>query len=271
MADELPDAVFHPTATASSPPSSHAARGTRTRSTAARRPRSWPARSSATTPARPCAVARLTIELLRPVPLRPLEVRTRTVRPGKKVQLVEASVFADGTEVARATGAAHPRGRRRVRRRDPDDRLSSRARRLRERFENVGRLTSGPRWRSASARGAIERRRGRRRSGSGSRVPIVAGEETAPLMRVAAAADFGNGIADAPPELNRSRSLASRSSEVITMTGMSRQAVSFCNAATTAKPSISGIIKSSKIKSGLAACKLASACGPFSASWTIHC
>ena len=43
---------------------------------------------------------------------------------------------------------------------------------------------------------------------------------------------------------------ASRSSEVITMTGMSRQSASFCKAATTAKPSISGIIKSSKIKSG---------------------
>src|SRR2546423_711673 len=39
------------------------------------------------------------------------------------------------------------------------------------------------------------------------------------------------------PAFNRSRSLASRSSEVITMTGMSRQAASFCKAATTAKPS----------------------------------
>src|SRR3989440_2547299 len=50
---------------------------------------------------------------------------------------------------------------------------------------------------------------------------------------------------------NRSRSFASRSSEVITMTGMSRQSASFCKAATTAKPSISGIIRSSRITSGL--------------------
>src|SRR6516162_7577152 len=43
---------------------------------------------------------------------------------------------------------------------------------------------------------------------------------------------------------NRARSLASRSSEVMTMTGMSREPASFCKAATTAKPSISGIIRS---------------------------
>src|SRR5262245_3947246 len=40
------------------------------------------------------------------------------------------------------------------------------------------------------------------------------------------------------PAFNRSRSLASRSSEVMTMTGMSRQPTSFCKAATTAKPAI---------------------------------
>src|SRR6266480_1416980 len=53
------------------------------------------------------------------------------------------------------------------------------------------------------------------------------------------------------PAFNRSRSFASRSSEVITMTGMSRQSASFCKAATTAKPSISGMIRSSMITSGL--------------------
>src|SRR5258708_36468621 len=37
------------------------------------------------------------------------------------------------------------------------------------------------------------------------------------------------------PAFNRSRSFASRSSEVITMTGMSRQSAFFCKAATTAK------------------------------------
>src|SRR3984893_5625100 len=76
---------------------------------------------------------------------------------------------------------------------------------------------------------------------------------------------------DCTPEFNRARSLASRSREVMTMTGMSRQPASFCKAATTAKPSISGIIRSSRITSGLSVCRRASACRPFSASCTIQC
>src|SRR5262245_48118388 len=73
------------------------------------------------------------------------------------------------------------------------------------------------------------------------------------------------------PELSRSRSLASRSRAVMTTTGISRQAASFCNAATTAKPSISGIIRSSKITSGLSCRRRSSASRPFVASCTVHC
>src|ERR1700730_11569961 len=73
------------------------------------------------------------------------------------------------------------------------------------------------------------------------------------------------------PAFNRSRSLASRSSEVMTMPGMSRKPASFCKAATTAKPSISGIIRSSRITSGLVSCMRFSASRPFSASRTAHC
>jgi len=45
---------------------------------------------------------RLTVELLRPVPLAPLAVVARIARPGRKVQLVEASLRTDDAEVARA-------------------------------------------------------------------------------------------------------------------------------------------------------------------------
>src|SRR5262245_13018843 len=76
---------------------------------------------------------------------------------------------------------------------------------------------------------------------------------------------------DCTPEFSRARSLASRSRAVMTMTGMSRQPASFCNAATTAKPSISGIIRSSRITSGLLSCIRLSASRPFSASCTLHC
>src|SRR6516162_1487688 len=51
---------------------------------------------------------------------------------------------------------------------------------------------------------------------------------------------------------------------------MSRQPGSFCKVATTWKPSISGIIRSSRIKPGLPWWRLASASLPFAASWTIH-
>src|SRR5438046_3466790 len=48
------------------------------------------------------AVARLTVELLSPVPLVPLTVAARWARPGRKVQIVEASLRAGGGGVARA-------------------------------------------------------------------------------------------------------------------------------------------------------------------------
>src|SRR5690606_26021197 len=49
----------------------------------------------------PMHPTRLTIELLRPVPLAPLRPAVRIVRPGRKVQLVESSLFAGDVEVAR--------------------------------------------------------------------------------------------------------------------------------------------------------------------------
>ncbi len=51
----------------------------------------------------PMHPARFNVELMRPVPLAPLTATARVIRPGKKVQWVEASLLADGNEVARAT------------------------------------------------------------------------------------------------------------------------------------------------------------------------
>ena len=48
----------------------------------------------------PMHVARLTVELLRPVPLAPLSASATVVRPGRKVQLVEARVASGGRDVA---------------------------------------------------------------------------------------------------------------------------------------------------------------------------
>jgi hypothetical protein len=147
-------------------------------------------------------VARLTIDLLRPVPLAPLEVIARTTRPGKKVQWVEAALLADGVEVARASAL-------RLRTTEP---LGLPLREL-EPLEVPGPdaagevesplpAVAGPGfWRAVEFKVA-----------AGSwveigpatiwfrlRAEIVAGEVPSPLQRVAAAADFGNGVSTVLP------------------------------------------------------------------------
>jgi Thioesterase-like superfamily len=47
-------------------------------------------------------LARVTYELLRPVPVGPVEIQAEITRPGRRVQLLEGSIFAGGTEVVRA-------------------------------------------------------------------------------------------------------------------------------------------------------------------------
>ena len=50
----------------------------------------------------PMLLARMTVEIVRPVPVEPLQVTIRTVRPGKKVQLLEAVLTTAEREVCRA-------------------------------------------------------------------------------------------------------------------------------------------------------------------------
>ena len=45
-------------------------------------------------------LTRVTLELLRPVPMTPLGVTSRVAKPGRTVQLVDTVVEADGVEVA---------------------------------------------------------------------------------------------------------------------------------------------------------------------------
>jgi len=49
-------------------------------------------------------LGRVTVDILRPVPVTKLTVRARTVRPGRRVALLEAVVEADGQEVLHARG-----------------------------------------------------------------------------------------------------------------------------------------------------------------------
>jgi len=51
----------------------------------------------------PMFVTRMTVELLRAFGRVPVEARARIVRPGRKVQIVEASLWNGDQEVGRAT------------------------------------------------------------------------------------------------------------------------------------------------------------------------
>jgi hypothetical protein len=51
----------------------------------------------------PMRVARLTVDLMRPVPVAPLEIATEVLREGRKIQLVAVRLLAEGKEVVRAT------------------------------------------------------------------------------------------------------------------------------------------------------------------------
>lgn len=53
--------------------------------------------------AQPMRVARLTIDLMRPVPIAPLTYTAEVVRDGRKIQLVSVRMMAQGTEIVRAS------------------------------------------------------------------------------------------------------------------------------------------------------------------------
>jgi hypothetical protein len=151
----------------------------------------------------PMAAARITIELLRPVPLAPLRGAARVLRPGRKVMLAESSLHAGESEVARATLLF-------VRTLDqplPEETLGGSAA-VPPGPDTVPRTK--PIWDAglpAYHRDAVEHRVVRGAWGRPGpctdwirlRVPVVAGEPTTPFQRVAAAADFGNGISAALP------------------------------------------------------------------------
>lgn len=50
----------------------------------------------------PMRIARLTLDLLRPVPVAPLEIETEVLREGRKIQVVTVTLSADGAAVVRA-------------------------------------------------------------------------------------------------------------------------------------------------------------------------
>jgi acyl-Coa thioesterase superfamily protein/acyl-CoA thioesterase superfamily protein len=143
-------------------------------------------------------LVRLTLELLRPVPLAPLTVRTALRRDGRKVQVVEVTVAADGTDVARALVLRlRALGEdQAVRARAPED--SSPPPPEGARTPPVTTVAGLPAFHSDAVdmrfAGGLFGEIGPATVWIRLRVPVVPGEDLTPWQRVAAAADFGNGV-----------------------------------------------------------------------------
>lgn len=140
-------------------------------------------------------VARFTLEVLRPIPLTPLRVEARVVRPGRRVQFAEALLSGDDGEIARASAWRIRPAEEPMEEVDLDEAPPP----LPE-FEPEAPLFV-PAW-EPSYFTALEWRHG-----GGALVepgpaavwmrmrhPLVPGEDPTPLTRVLVAADSGNGI-----------------------------------------------------------------------------
>ena len=138
-------------------------------------------------------VARVTVELLGPVPVGELDLRVRMARPGRSVELVEAALSAGGRDVARAsawrvlrTAAPPVADRRPVPPPLPADSPAL------PRGTWIGGYLDAVEWRVVRGAGFVEP--GPAAAWTRLRHPLVAGEEPSPLQRVLAVADSGNGL-----------------------------------------------------------------------------
>jgi hypothetical protein len=140
-------------------------------------------------------LARLSVDILRPVPVGELSVSARVIRAGRRVTLVDAVASSDGQPVVRAGGWRIERAQEPA---PPDIGPSYELPTIGEEMppSDLGGL------KAAGYLTAIEWRAGRgsfRQLGPSdvwgrSRIPLVAGEETSPFCRAVVIADSGSGV-----------------------------------------------------------------------------
>lgn len=142
-------------------------------------------------------LARVAVDILRPVPVAPLTVRVRTVRPGRRVTLVEGVALADGREVL------HARGWRIISSAEPAPAVDDGA--VPELPEQNEEKNETQLWSGVHTSGYIAAMEWRFVSGAFAqagpgqvwvrpRLPLVAEEETSPVCRALLIADSGNGV-----------------------------------------------------------------------------
>jgi len=132
-------------------------------------------------------VARMTVDMFRPIPMRPLRVTTRTIRDGRRVRMLEASVWHGDVEVSKASAlmlfqSSHPRSSPWA----PED----------GDMPTPESLPSGPNmpgqiW---EYRMPGQMGQGRGRVWIRELQPLVAGSQVTPLIRAMAASDFVNPL-----------------------------------------------------------------------------
>lgn len=139
-------------------------------------------------------LARVTVDILRPVPLGKISVSTRMVRPGRRVALLEAVMESDGREVLHARGwrIAISAGQVPV---IPEETapLPIPAEQPSPAFpggHSAGYL-SAVEWRFLNG-GFDEYAPGR--AWTRPRIPLLAGEEASPICRALLVADSGSGV-----------------------------------------------------------------------------
>jgi hypothetical protein len=144
-------------------------------------------------------LSRVTYELLRPVPIARFQIRAEVVRPGRRVQLLEASLWTeDEVEVVRAR-ALRVRAAEAETLQDPEPPPPGPEHGRANDFRADGVRMFAPDAIELRFVAGVFYEPGPATAWFRLRVDLVAGERPTPLQSLAAAGDFGNGIASAVP------------------------------------------------------------------------
>jgi hypothetical protein len=142
-------------------------------------------------PRKDMLVARMTVDILGAIPVGELDLRSRVLRPGRSVELVEAALSSGGREVARAQAWRVLRTTQEITPRQPSAPALPDARTPFVAEGWVDGYLSAVEWRFTA--GAFEAQ-GPATAWTRLLHPLVPGEQPSPLQRVLAVADSGNGI-----------------------------------------------------------------------------
>jgi hypothetical protein len=143
-------------------------------------------------------IGRVTVEILRPLPLVPLRVEARLARPGRSVELIEAALWDSQGELMRARGWRLRTGPLELRPFPPAEPppAGPGAGRPEDFFDTGMEVGYHTAMDYRFVEGAFMEP-GPATVWMRMRQPLVAGEEPSPLQRVLVAADSGNGVSAA--------------------------------------------------------------------------